>query len=435
MNTEAGGSPGRKRDRPVGGNNASTTDTERQPGISSPKNRQSQTSASASASASVQTPASVAQQTMDDPGTLSVDTATHSVAAACAGTSSTSASISPLPPAPTLEQALAGAASEQKEQAQQQQQQEKLPSAQIPERQQQQKQHRHGRSRSEPPTWADVAELVGLKRSISLVAGPKASEVSKGSSVAIAMGSASNTIPLAPSAPLVTLKPPPPILRQKQHQQTQPDRISQSSQSASAAAASSSQPTVTATRRIGRPPDMRSSKPQSASKAAAIGATPAEKRSQQMLATRKRKRADTPLNVFVNVRILLQILDREDRKLKLQAVHAVQYCSERHKAGDPDFGVLSTSIDRMLRVIVGERRWKLAEDCQRKLVAKKVVAKASDGPDIKRSASTAARGGSGIGGKGAGKAEPPMILGRGHGQGNKPPSPSSNVGGGTSAAV
>jgi hypothetical protein len=154
-----------------------------------------------------------------------------------------------------------------------------------------------------------------------------------------------------------------------------------------------------------------------------------------MLAARRRKRADKPLNVFVNVRILLQVLDREDRKLKLQAVHAVQYCSKRHKAGDPDFDVLSTSIDRMLRMIVGERRWKLAEDCQRKLVVKKVVAKASAGPVTKRPASTAAGIGSGTGGRGAGKAEPPMGLGRGHGRGNNPPPPSSKLGGGASAAV
>ena len=93
------------------------------------------------------------------------------------------------------------------------------------------------------------------------------------------------------------------------------------------------------------------------------------------MALRKKKKDGGSLNLFLNVRVLLQLLEREDRKLKMQAVQAVQYCSKRHKAGDPDFAVLSRSIDRMLRVIVGEKLWKLAEDCQRRLQAKQALAK------------------------------------------------------------
>lgn len=175
----------------------------------------------------------------------------------------------------------------------------------------------------------------------------------------------------------------------------------------------------------------------------------------------RKKKADNSLNLFLNVRVLLQLLEREDPKLKMQAVQAVQYCSKRHKTGDPDFAVLSKSIDKMLRMIVGEKRWKLAEDCQRRLQAKqalaKVAAKSSAGGGG-TSAGTATGGTSSsamvvpgrgrpagsitgrgrLGGNGRGQGPPTGRGGRGRGRGPPPPPPppsSTGGGGGSVAAV
>ena len=176
------------------------------------------------------------------------------------------------------------------------------------------------------------------------------------------------------------------------------------------------------------------------------------------MAMRKKKKVDNSLNLFLNVRVLLQLLEREDPKLKMQAVQAVQYCSKRHKAGDPDFAVLSKSIDKMLRMIVGEKRWKLAEDCQRRLQAKqalaKVAAKSSAGgggtlvgtatggtsssamvvPGRGRSAGSITGRGR-LGGNGRGQGPPTGRGGRGRGPPPPPPPASTGGGGGSVAAV
>lgn len=174
------------------------------------------------------------------------------------------------------------------------------------------------------------------------------------------------------------------------------------------------------------------------------------------MAMRKKKKVDNSLNLFLNVRVLLQLLEREDPKLKMQAVQAVQYCSKRHKAGDPDFAVLSKSIDKMLRMIVGEKRWKLAEDCQRRLQAKQSLAKvaakspASGGTSVgtatggtssamvvpvrgRPAGSITGRGRLG-GGNGRGQGPPTGRGGRGRGP-PPPPPPSTGGGGGSVAAV
>ena len=170
------------------------------------------------------------------------------------------------------------------------------------------------------------------------------------------------------------------------------------------------------------------------------------------MAMRKKKKVDNSLNLFLNVRVLLQLLEREDPKLKMQAVQAVQYCSKRHKAGDPDFAVLSKSIDKMLRMIVGEKRWKLAEDCQRRLQAKQALAKvaakspAGGGTSVGTSTSAMVVPGRGRpagsitgrgrlgGGNGRGQGPPTGRGGRGRGP-PPPPPPSTGGGGGSVAAV
>lgn len=176
------------------------------------------------------------------------------------------------------------------------------------------------------------------------------------------------------------------------------------------------------------------------------------------MAMRKKKKVDNSLNLLLNVRVLLQLLEREDPKLKMQAVQAVQYCSKRHKAGDPDFAVLSKSIDKMLRMIVGEKRWKLAEDCQRRLQAKQALAKVAAKPSAGGggiSAGTATGGtpssamavpGKGrpagsitgrgrLGGNGRGQGPPTGRGGRGRGAPPSPQPPSTGGGGGSVAAV
>ena len=219
--------------------------------------------------------------------------------------------------------------------------------------------YRHGRSQSEPPpTCADVAELVRRKQSLGITTGPNFRDPSRQFT---AVNTTAATSGLHGSATGMTTADPP-------------------SAEANASSPSSQPAKKAATTRMGRPPHMRSVSLQYSS----------DKRFQNKRTSRRGERADNSLNLLMNVRVLLEILEREDPKLKLQAVQAMQYCSKRHKAGDPDFKVLSKSIDKMLKMIVGERRWKLAEDCQRRLAENQVVPKEAEG-ETKRPPSAASR--------------------------------------------
>eukprot|EP00568_Trieres_chinensis_P003429 CAMPEP_0183300130 /NCGR_PEP_ID=MMETSP0160_2-20130417/6656_1 /TAXON_ID=2839 ORGANISM="Odontella Sinensis, Strain Grunow 1884" /NCGR_SAMPLE_ID=MMETSP0160_2 /ASSEMBLY_ACC=CAM_ASM_000250 /LENGTH=151 /DNA_ID=CAMNT_0025462495 /DNA_START=22 /DNA_END=477 /DNA_ORIENTATION=- len=68
------------------------------------------------------------------------------------------------------------------------------------------------------------------------------------------------------------------------------------------------------------------------------------------------------LTVFVIIRVLLKLLEREDPNLRRRAVQALHYCSHKKKEGHPEFRYQSLSFCRVLRSEVGERWWKRAKE-------------------------------------------------------------------------
>uniref|UniRef100_A0A7S4IFF1 Uncharacterized protein n=1 Tax=Odontella aurita TaxID=265563 RepID=A0A7S4IFF1_9STRA len=77
------------------------------------------------------------------------------------------------------------------------------------------------------------------------------------------------------------------------------------------------------------------------------------------------------LSAFVQVRILLKILEREDRELRDKASRAIRFCQGKSKEqrGGPS---LAFSICTMLRLLVGDKRWQQAEQCRRRIMLQSV---------------------------------------------------------------
>lgn len=79
------------------------------------------------------------------------------------------------------------------------------------------------------------------------------------------------------------------------------------------------------------------------------------------------------LNLFLQVRILLKILEKEGNiQMRSDVQLAMKECQRRNRAGDTANGSLASSIERAVRGIVGERRWRQAELCVQVVISKKV---------------------------------------------------------------
>jgi hypothetical protein len=71
------------------------------------------------------------------------------------------------------------------------------------------------------------------------------------------------------------------------------------------------------------------------------------------LAQRQARRA----NLFLHVRVLLQYLTRVDPKLRVEAQNALKICHLKNRSGDPNYKSLVDSIERRVRLAVGEKHW------------------------------------------------------------------------------
>jgi len=68
------------------------------------------------------------------------------------------------------------------------------------------------------------------------------------------------------------------------------------------------------------------------------------------------------LSLFLLIRVLLKILDRDgDRQTRGKVQQALNYCQKKNKEGDPAFRSLAMSIQKLVRTVVGEKRWRQAE--------------------------------------------------------------------------
>lgn len=69
------------------------------------------------------------------------------------------------------------------------------------------------------------------------------------------------------------------------------------------------------------------------------------------------------LSLFLLIRVLLKIVDREgDRQAREKVQLALQYCQKKHREGaDPAFRSLAGSIQKLVRTVAGEKRWRQAE--------------------------------------------------------------------------
>lgn len=85
------------------------------------------------------------------------------------------------------------------------------------------------------------------------------------------------------------------------------------------------------------------------------------------LAARQARRA----NLFLHVRVLLQYLTRVDPKLRIEAQNALKDCHLKNRNGDPNYKSLVDSIERRLRLAVGEVHWKRAKEIQVRSLGKR----------------------------------------------------------------
>jgi len=78
------------------------------------------------------------------------------------------------------------------------------------------------------------------------------------------------------------------------------------------------------------------------------------------------------LSLFLLVRVLLKILEREgERQVRNKVQQALRYCRRKNREGDPAFRSLSMSIMKLVRAVVGEKRWRQAEMACVVVVSKK----------------------------------------------------------------
>eukprot|EP00568_Trieres_chinensis_P012037 CAMPEP_0183296114 /NCGR_PEP_ID=MMETSP0160_2-20130417/3812_1 /TAXON_ID=2839 ORGANISM="Odontella Sinensis, Strain Grunow 1884" /NCGR_SAMPLE_ID=MMETSP0160_2 /ASSEMBLY_ACC=CAM_ASM_000250 /LENGTH=159 /DNA_ID=CAMNT_0025457693 /DNA_START=121 /DNA_END=600 /DNA_ORIENTATION=+ len=99
------------------------------------------------------------------------------------------------------------------------------------------------------------------------------------------------------------------------------------------------------------------------------------------------------LHAFVHIRILLKMTEREDRDLYTKANRAVRFVSQKHRSGSHEFRSLATSICKVLRHIVGEKRWREAGERRKILLrssSKKALSQKRDSskpePELPKSA-------------------------------------------------
>merc|ERR1711862_1021673 len=76
-------------------------------------------------------------------------------------------------------------------------------------------------------------------------------------------------------------------------------------------------------------------------------------------------------NLFLHVRVLLGYLTRVDPKVRIEAQNALKDCHLKNRNGDPNYKSLVDSIEKRLRLAVGEGHWKRAEEIQLRSLGKR----------------------------------------------------------------
>jgi len=92
-------------------------------------------------------------------------------------------------------------------------------------------------------------------------------------------------------------------------------------------------------------------------------------RSSSTLSTMEQRREKKYFLLFV--KLLVQLLDREDPEMQLRVKETVTRCAKEHRRGNPQFVSLSDSTARELKLTVGNSNWKRTHEYLTRLISRK----------------------------------------------------------------